>query len=1199
MVRTRRKRYSGGPERQDPGRNRPEDSPATDLGDSHGLRRDLHADNQRLTEIGEGPRCGPSTENTSGSEHEVNIEVGSRANLTESSSLLPSSTQRVAAGGFNARPANTRIRWSKEMNELVVKTFLLINGCKDDPLPGWRYKLYQQFQKDHPNLDLTEQNLADRLRFIYARKALTITEINRLRRQVANLSGNSESQEVQVDLESSVDVNEVAEEESTAEQQFLANYTLFENSDLKSRPGLPRLIVKRNTEAIIAHVNRALARKIENESSLDAIHVAIYAAAVTVTEINGQRLLIEGKTSRRKTPDTPGWKTRLVKQIDELRARADIVGEYIKGVRTRKVVEKLQTMLERTGLEWTDPQFLTKLKIYKDDLRQAYKVKGARLRRYNTATKRKMQNFRFSRSEKLFYRELEGRCREPEQDEIRNTAEFLDYWKNIWEVSESYSQTADWLPRVEEEQESVPVMDEPKITVRDVQEAIKKTRNWKTPGPDKIHNFWLKTFTSLPTSLARCFTNILENPETFPAYLACGSTHLIHKKGNKSDPKNYRPITCLSVVYKLLTSLLHRKIYEHCIANNIIAAEQKGCIEGSLGCKEQLTIDAVIMGQARRRHRNLNTCYIDYKKAFDSVPHDWLVKVLQVYKIHPKVIGLLTALMKSWKTALTLCGGEIDIVNISRGIFQGDALSPLWFVLALNPLSSILNQTSYGYRLNLRDTMRLTHLLFMDDIKLYSENRDHMNSLIAVVKEFSSDIRMQFGFDKCATVSLRKGKPSVEYVHENISPLDEQETYRYLGFAQHSSLNHTTLKQEFRDKYRQRLTKLLNTLLNSRNLTTAINTWAIPTLTYSFGILKYTDSDLQELDRLTRRLLTKFRAHHPGAAVERLYLPRGSGGRGLINIQDLCRKQESQMREYFVTSENLLLRRISAADQNYTPLNLSDRGFNISFKTKEQTQQNWKEKVLHGKFPHSISQPNIDKQRSLNWLEKGFLYPETEGFMIGIQDGVIRTRNYEKHVFGKGIEDRCRKCQAVGETIEHVIAGCPALAQHSYLGRHNQAAKIIHQQLSIKYGLIKDPPPYYRYTPEPVLESREHLMYWDRPIKTDKTTDFNRPDLVLIEKHKKRAVIIDVACPLTSNIQRTETEKVTKYENLAIELKRQWKLTEVRTIPVVMSATGVMSSNLSRGMEQLELPTTIINDIQKAVLLQTCHIVRKFFTSMG
>jgi len=326
-----------------------------------------------------------------------------------------------------------------------------------------------------------------------------------------------------------------------------------------------------------------------------------------------------------------------------------------------------------------------------------------------------------------------------------------------------------------------------------------------------------------------------------------------------------------------------------------------------------------------------------------------------------------------------------------------------------------------------------------------------------------------------------------------------------------------------------------------------------------------------------------------------LYLPRNEGGRGLQNIYKLCKTQILKLRSKLHASNNELLSFISEYDSHCTPLNLENTDANIGLDDINHDIRQWKEKVLHGRFPAFLNEEGIDKAVSLTWLKDGHLYSETEGFVMAIQDRVIRTRNYEKHILKLDVVDKCRKCGNIGESIEHIMAGCPALSESAYLGRHNQVAKLVHQHLALTHELIdKNTPPFYKYSPQEVLESTNHLLYWDRPILTDKTIDFNRPDLILINKKEKSAIIIDVAVPLSHNIKKTENEKRSKYDNLRWEIKRLWRLNEVVIYPVVISAEGIVSTNLKDIFKALDIPRNILVASQKAVLLQTCHIIRKF-----
>ena len=94
--------------------------------------------------------------------------------------------------------------------------------------------------------------------------------------------------------------------------------------------------------------------------------------------------------------------------------------------------------------------------------------------------------------------------------------------------------------------------------------------------------------------------------------------------------------------------------------------------------------------------------------------------------------------------------------NIRRGIFQGDSLSPLLFVVAYIPVT-ILRKLKQGYSFG-KGKERVNHLLFMDDLKLYGSNDNEIESLVKVVKIVSGDTGMQFGFEKCAVLKMKRGK---------------------------------------------------------------------------------------------------------------------------------------------------------------------------------------------------------------------------------------------------------------------------------------------------------------------------------------------------------------------------------------------------------------------------------------------------------
>ena len=146
--------------------------------------------------------------------------------------------------------------------------------------------------------------------------------------------------------------------------------------------------------------------------------------------------------------------------------------------------------------------------------------------------------------------------------------------------------------------------------------------------------------------------------------------------------------------------------------------------------------------------------WMDYKKAYDMVPHSWIITAMGKVGLADNIIKQS---MNRWKTNLYPDGKLLESVPIRREIFQEDSFSPLPFVIALLPLTHILRETGMGYQLEKKGA-KVNHLLFMDDIKLYGKNVKEIDSLIKTVWQRSEDIKMEFGILKCAVVSLQRGR---------------------------------------------------------------------------------------------------------------------------------------------------------------------------------------------------------------------------------------------------------------------------------------------------------------------------------------------------------------------------------------------------------------------------------------------------------
>ena len=200
-------------------------------------------------------------------------------------------------------------------------------------------------------------------------------------------------------------------------------------------------------------------------------------------------------------------------------------------------------------------------------------------------------------------------------------------------------------------------------------------------------------------------------------------------------------------MWKLITGILAEKMCSHLEKENVPPSEQKVCHKGSHRTKDQLLIDRMVSIDCKRRHTNLAKAWIDYKKTYDMVPHSWISECLEMFGIANSVQDFLNNSMKSWKLELKAFGEKLGEVDIRRGIFQGHSLSPLLFVLFMDPLTWLLRRAKADNEWSNKG-FKLNHLLFMDDLKLFAKSKNQIDSLVQTVHIISADIGMQFGIKK-------------------------------------------------------------------------------------------------------------------------------------------------------------------------------------------------------------------------------------------------------------------------------------------------------------------------------------------------------------------------------------------------------------------------------------------------------------------
>jgi len=150
----------------------------------------------------------------------------------------------------------------------------------------------------------------------------------------------------------------------------------------------------------------------------------------------------------------------------------------------------------------------------------------------------------------------------------------------------------------------------------------------------------------------------------------------------------------------------------------------------------------------------------------------------------------------------------------------------------------------------------------------------------------------------------------------DIKELDPRKPYKYLGIEESFNIQHKNEKEKLKKGYLRILRLVLGTELSAKNKIQAIGSLALLVLRYSFGIINWNQEELQKLDHKTRKLLTIHGQHHPKADVDRLYVPRQQGGRGLIQLEAVHAVEITKLVEYVDRKEDPLIQIVRTHQHN-------------------------------------------------------------------------------------------------------------------------------------------------------------------------------------------------------------------------------------------------------------------------------------------
>ncbi|TBU11070.1 reverse transcriptase, partial [Hamiltosporidium tvaerminnensis] len=755
--------------------------------------------------------------------------------------------------------------------------------------------------------------------------------------------------------------------------------------------------IKKISEEEIGKVvvrTRKLPNELVDSTVLDLINriVGEYADSHVPMTITDIARIIQTAQRPRST-----WKESIESKISVLKLSKDILEK----ARRREELSSSQTkslkkIMREFNLDLNKTNDLSEALVKKNELITVYEKK---LTRYESRKQFRKENRMFELFRGRYYRGLS----ELNRDEI------VSFWSTMWNKNNEIVTYDEYLiPFVPDtHQATFPSLDE-------FVDIINWLPNWKAAGIDGIYNFYIKKLTTLHMYLydivkAICFEGTLQ-----ANWFYHGLTYLI-------------PKSCVTKVVQLEVE-----------RRGLLADNQLGAVRGVQGAKEQALLNVALN---KEYGNNLKATWIDVKKAYDSIDHAYLTQVIENLNLPDWILKFIKVTISKWK---------IDI-SIDKGILLGDSLSPILFVLFMDPLSRKLNEEYAKVTIQTEDASHSTnHLLFIDDLKLLAKDGTTLEKMTEEVKMFVKNIGLEINREKSATN---------DSCCENTATLLEGiGVYKYLGIIEDSRGIPTRKSfEEVQTKLIARVERLCRTRLNARNLFQAINQHAISLINYHIGVLRLEPGDFSKLDDAVRAVLVKNKIHLCPGCKERLYLPRTELGRGLHSVEFKSEHMLLQLLDCLEKSKETSTRRaaiLKVENDNKTHLALIKDFLQVKYGMAEEVTKNKldeaqlanlyneiEKRKLHSKLYNARNNELVSVNDSSRWLKKGSVRPRDEAVFCYIQD---------RNVFW-GAEGVCQHCNTSRKTVDHLATRCEKMLGHDFTRRHNEVVRCIHLPLLNKY----------------------------------------------------------------------------------------------------------------------------------------------------
>jgi hypothetical protein len=316
---------------------------------------------------------------------------------------------------------------------------------------------------------------------------------------------------------------------------------------------------------------------------------------------------------------------------------------------------------------------------------------------------------------------------------------------------------------------------------RETNNVITDLKKDSAPGPDNIHPRLLKELKyQVARPLVIIFRKSIDSGEV-PGDWKKAKVVPVYKKGSKSDPGNYRPVSLTSVPCKILESLIKDKVMKHLEEEKLIKESQHRFMPGR-SCTTNLTIFLDELTKAVDNGKAADVFYLDFAKAFNKVAHQRLMVKVEAKGIGGKISRWLEEWLKDRTQTVVVDGQESDESKVESGVPQGTVMGPPLFTIYIDDID---------------DFVRLIELLikFADDnkgLKIVDSLADceKLQQTLDALCEWARTWAMQFNIAKCKIMHIGRNNPNFKYTMNGIE-LKEIEEEVDVGVLVHRSLKPT------------------------------------------------------------------------------------------------------------------------------------------------------------------------------------------------------------------------------------------------------------------------------------------------------------------------------------------------------------------------------------------------------------------------